>query len=385
MKILFMTRVFPDEHGYQGGVFILNQARALKNAGHEVAVLLPDFRSPRRKRPWGYSRYRLDGVEVYRWAFPCGPVFPLIEAAAPILSRRLYEKAAASFGTPALLYAHFGDAAIDAAALKRRFGVPVVVLEHDSGILTGSYTGAALRARREACEQADAVLAVSEALAEKVQALTRRRVGVVPNIVPAYMFEGAAADAEPDAFRFVSVGNMVPSKCFDETLCAFAALGDTRARLLLAGDGPEQPRLRALAESLGVGSRVEFLGRVDNRALAGLLRRCGCFVLPSRFETFGVAYLEAMAAGLPVVATRCGGPEEFVNENNGLLIPVGDREALTGALRHMLTRHADYDPAAIRAFARALCSEEAVVGKLERVFRQAADKPASEESKCGTR
>lgn len=384
MKLLFVTRVFPDEHGFQGGVFILNQARALIRAGHEAAVLLLDFRSPRRKRRWGFSRYRLDGVEVYRWAFPCGPVFPLIEAAAPILSRRLYEKAAASFGAPALLYAHFGDAAIDAAALKRRFGVPVVVLEHDSGVLTGSYAESALRARRKAYESADAVLAVSAALAEKVQALTRHPVGVVPNIVPGYMFEGARTGQDA-AFTFIGVGNMLPSKAFDETLRAFAALGEADARLLLVGDGPELPRLRALAEELGVAERTGFPGRVDNRALAALLRRCACFVLPSRFETFGVAYLEAMAAGLPVIATRCGGPEEFVNGDNGMLVPVGDREALTGAMRRMLARRADYDPAAISAFARAFCSEEAVVGKLERVFRQAADKPTSEESKCGTR
>ena len=378
MKILFCSRVFPDEYGFQGGIFILNQAAALQRAGHQVAVLLLDFRSPRRKRRWGFSRYCLEGVSVYRWAFPCGPVFPLMKAVAPALTLRLYKQIEADFGQPDLLYAHFGDAACDARVLKERFGLPYAVLEHDSGILLGQYTGRELQARKDAYDQADAVLAVSAALGKKVQALTRNPISVVPNMLPAYMFE---PDLSPQfstfhSFAFISVGNLVPGKAFDRTLRAFATLYPRypAARLLIAGDGPEGQTLRALAEELGIERHVEFLGRVDNRRLARILRQCDCFVLPSRFETFGVAYLEAMASGLPVIATRCGGPEEFVNAQNGILVPVDDHEALVQAMQTMLENRDRFQASAIRDFARTCASEQMVCQKLTSIFHSVLEK-----------
>jgi len=372
MKILLSTRLYPDEKTTTAGVFIINQAVALKKRGHEVGVLFLDFRSPRRKRPWGFSRYVLEDIPVYRWAFPCGPVPPLIRAAASELTLRLYKKAEADFGRPDLIYAHFGDAAIDAHGIRRRFGVPYVVLEHDSGLLVDRYRGRDLTERRAAYDAACAVLAVSEALAQKLRKLTRNPVSVVPNILPAYMFAKKLRprSGKTDTYTFIGIGNLIPNKDFTTALRAFAATARSApgAKLLLVGDGEEADALRALAAELNIQDKVCFLGRIDNHRLPEVLGECDCFVLPSRYETFGVVYLEAMASGLPVIATRCGGPEEFVNDQNGILVPVGDVEALAAAMRQIMEHASDYDPETIRAFAWELCSEENVTRKLEAVF-----------------
>ena len=110
-----------------------------------------------------------------------------------------------------------------------------------------------------------------------------------------------------------------------ELLHAFAALHG-EPRLIIFGDGPESGALRALCAELGLYSRVSFRGHCPREELAEAYAAADCFVLASRSETFGVAYIEAMAAGLPVIATRCGGPEDFVTEENGILIPVDDEE-----------------------------------------------------------
>ncbi len=104
--------------------------------------------------------------------------------------------------------------------------------------------------------------------------------------------------------------------------------------------------------------------------MAELYREADAFVLASRAETFGVVYIEAMAAGLPVIATDCGGPADFIRADNGLLIPVGDEKALADAMERMIRTRDSYDSAAIARGVRDRFSPAAVAGELEAVYRQ---------------
>ena len=104
--------------------------------------------------------------------------------------------------------------------------------------------------------------------------------------------------------------------------------------------------------------------------MADVYRETDAFVLASRSETFGVAYIEAMATGLPVVATRCGGPEEFVNEENGILAPPEDPEALAEAMKQMIHTRDRYDGAAISAFVRDRYSPRAVAEQITKVYEE---------------
>jgi glycosyltransferase involved in cell wall biosynthesis len=131
----------------------------------------------------------------------------------------------------------------------------------------------------------------------------------------------------------VFVGRLSPEKDVATLLRATAIVvrREPSFRLLIAGDGPCAAELRDLAGALGVRGRVEFLGEV--RDVPGLLRRAGVFVLPSLSEGLALTVLEAMACGLPVVATKVGGTSEAVLEGEtGLLVPAGDPRALADAL-----------------------------------------------------
>jgi glycosyltransferase involved in cell wall biosynthesis len=130
---------------------------------------------------------------------------------------------------------------------------------------------------------------------------------------------------------------LVRRKGIDVLLQALAVLGEQgiRPHLLIAGDGPERPSLEAQAQTTGLSGQVRFLGRRTDAA--DLLAACDVFVLPSRREGLGVAALEAMAAGRPVVASAVGGLREVVVDGRtGLLVRPDDAVALAEAIAHLL-------------------------------------------------
>lgn len=135
-----------------------------------------------------------------------------------------------------------------------------------------------------------------------------------------------------DTFLYLHVGRLVPQKGVDILLRAFAR--QEEGVLALAGDGIDRAAHEALARELGIERRAFFLGiRQD---IPALMRSADCFVLASRWEGFGIVLVEAMAAGLPIIATRVDGIQEVVEEGkSGLLVSPEDAEAFAEAMRQM--------------------------------------------------
>lgn len=129
--------------------------------------------------------------------------------------------------------------------------------------------------------------------------------------------------------KIVALGRFVHKKGFDMLLHSFNRLADDNIRLYLAGDGAERQRLMDLAATLNLDNKVHFAGWQDD--IRSFLLQGDLFVLPSRYEPFGIAVLEAMACGLPIIATKCHGPVEILDNDSAWLCDA-DEDALTGAL-----------------------------------------------------
>jgi glycosyltransferase involved in cell wall biosynthesis len=192
--------------------------------------------------------------------------------------------------------------------------------------------------RRVLYPRAHCVVFQTERSAQWARAfMPRTRVRVIANPVQ----PAAATNGRPvvDIARpsLAAVGRLVPQKGFDILLRAFAIAARQAPDwcLVIAGDGPQRDALRALAASLGLAERVQFRGVVD---AAGLMRSSDAFVLASRYEGFPNALVEAMAAGVPVVATDCpSGPREITDGGRlGLLVPLGDEPALASAIARIM-------------------------------------------------
>ncbi len=216
--------------------------------------------------------------------------------------------------------------------------------------------------------RAAAILAASEAVAEDLCAilgLKRATIRVVGNPVVPDDFAPDALERPADmpvdgAPVFLAIGRLAPVKDFATLLRAFRHVVEVRpAHLIILGAGPEHGRLLALAEELGLGDRFRLLGIVPEPF--EYLRHATALIVSSLSEGFGNTVVEAMACGTPVVATRCGGPEELLRDGAlGRLVPVGDAAALGEAMLAML--EAPAEPALLKR-AAAEFSVSAVAGR----------------------
>jgi glycosyltransferase involved in cell wall biosynthesis len=169
------------------------------------------------------------------------------------------------------------------------------------------------------------------------------------------------------------VARLSPQKNIGGLLRAFAriAADDSSVVLTVVGDGPTRTELETCAHRLGIDDRVTFQGELDREGVRDVLWDAHAFVLPSHYETFGVVLLEAMATGLPVVATACGGPDDLVTPDTGFLVPAHDTDALSDALRRMRNEAASFDPAAIRQYVLDHYGPEPFVRRTRLLYRRA--------------
>jgi glycosyltransferase involved in cell wall biosynthesis len=379
MKIMIVPSFFPTPSLPLRGIFFQHQARVLADVeGLEVTVVVLECRSLKevslaavRKSHFQDEVRVVDGLVLARrkgW----NPMTATITGGRVFaaLLRRHLASVISSLGPPDVIHAHnalWGGYA--AAEMGGRFAIPVVVTEHDSAFIERQ-RGVRCSYAKAAWQSADAVIAVGGSLGRNVAAISEREVRVIPNMVETNFFTPVPRETS-GGFSFLSVGNLVPVKGFDVLIAAFAAaFRHAPATVLrIVGDGPDRNVLVALTEKCGVAGQITFRGALDREGVRDEMRHADAFVSSSRVETFGIAVAEAMACGLPIVATRSGAPEEFVGSDAGILVEPDDREALAAALVRMRREAAAFDRDAVRESVTRRFSEAVVAAQIGDVYR----------------
>jgi N-acetyl-alpha-D-glucosaminyl L-malate synthase BshA len=229
------------------------------------------------------------------------------------------------------------------------------------------------------------ITAVSEFLREETVknfGVPRDRIRVIPNFIdPTRYVRGREPCHRPTLAPggekiVMHVSNFRPVKRVNDVVEVFARLvKSVRARLIMVGDGPDRPRAAEWAEELGVADRVLFLGK--HASVDELLSCCDLFLLPSESESFGLAALEAMACGAPVVASRAGGiPEVVIEGEAGHLFEVGDVEGMAAAAVRILSDGAVWRRMSLRAREIAVdrYAAEKVVPIYEELYREVVER-----------
>lgn len=375
MKLLIISRGIPTKENPLNGIFEMDQARALSKAGHEVTLFVLDLRSIRRRRGFGRFEKMIDGIRVYIGSYPIGAVSPglMVKCGSRILLK-MYKKVYSGEQKPDIIHAHFTEYGGMAARLSEKTGIPLVITEHSSIMAGQEVSKKLLQTAEKAYTSADCLISVSRLLADNILRLTGVRSEVVHNIIDGNVFCRKDRTGH-DGFRFISVSNLNPRKRIDLLIRAFSLIKDKcpEAVLDVVGEGEERQKLEKLAASLRLGERVTFTGRLTRREIADCFSRADCFVLPSERETFGVVYAEAMMAGLPVIATICGGPEEFVPEAAGKVGHYDSPDTLADVMEEMYHTAAEYRPAEIREYAVTHFSPEIISERLTEIYRSVLD------------
>jgi glycosyltransferase involved in cell wall biosynthesis len=229
------------------------------------------------------------------------------------------------------------DAYVAVGAGRRR-GFPVVLRPEGAGA-TGDVAwqswGRFGRTIARRCRQADAFVSISAAITGELgrAGYDASRVITLPNGVPVPDRPWQRRADWRDAPRAVFVGRLAPEKGLDTLVEAWALVRQAQpsARLTLVGEGPERPALEAKVAALGLAGAVDLPGAAGD--VGGPLRAADLFVLPSREEGMSIALLEAMALGLPLVASSVPGNRRLVQDfKHGRLVPPGDPAALSRAV-----------------------------------------------------
>ena len=390
-RVLVLSRAYPNSVLSGLGLWVKRLVQECSETS-DLKIISPVPYCPPLHGFEEYTRFRRvvrrnseNGVEVFHPRFVVGPgqmLYPTEAVSYYLGVRRQIDEIRKTFEFD-IIHAHFSyPDGVAAALLGRRYGVPVVVTEHAPWKPNWMDKSAIVRRQSVwAAGRAVFQIAVSRSVRDTIAHFTGdpSKIRVIHCGVDGDAFAATEdhGTRRPDQILFVGFINF--NKGIDVLLEAMRGVVARRpsAKLVLVGGGfyhntkMQEQRLRVLARDLEDSGHVEFVGHQPPVEVARYMRESSLLVLPSHAESFGAVLVESLACGTPVVATRCGGPEDIVNERVGVLVPAGEPEALAAAIERVLDKRSDYDPATLRRYALDNFSWERIAQQTTDLYREA--------------
>jgi L-malate glycosyltransferase len=348
MKVLILTKTFPERENDWGGIFVKEQVEALTRE-HKVTVVKFKTDNTRFNPFFNYSieeqantGYRYLIVSVSR-SFPVYNQFHYIISVYLALQKILKNN------NPDLVHCHYSyPAGVIARLINLKMRIPYLITEHTQIRKTFRsvfHKKLSLWALRHSCNN----IAVSEALKNELICEGINKVEVVPNVVDFGKF--SISFKKHSGLKIGFLGSLNShNKGLDLLLKACTGL-NLNYIVKIGGGGLHYKFYEDMARELGISGKCLFKGEVAKTDISVFYSDLDLFVLPSRYETFGIVLVEAMASGLPVISTRCGGPEEIVNDISGILVDPDNIDQLRKAIENIGSNPEKYNPEEIRNYA----------------------------------
>lgn len=306
----------------------------------------------------GYSRVQLDGYSLYTLSIKA-PKIPKVKIFFEEFHIRRMLTRIVEEERPHLFHVHFSSYySWIVHSISRKYDIPFCITEHATFFeesMRRPYAGPRMR---RALEAADRVYAVSHSLKNVMQNYVDREITVKFNVVDPKRFSLCETWNQSNLRHetsFVSVGSLDTNdkKGYELLIQSVFELKqrrpDTSLRCDIIGTGPNHSKLASMISKYGLEKSVFLLGNVANDRIVNNLQKADFYVSSSRKETFGVAVVEAMYCGLPIVATASGGPEEFITENCGIICEP-TVSSISEAIERMHEKQRGFDRAGIRAY-----------------------------------
>lgn len=378
LKVLFLTEWYPTSEQPVGGIFVREHAEAVR-LYDDVVVLHCAGADPKLPSLWRMEvesdEILSEGIPTYRvWRrqLPIRRIGYLLYLWSVL---QAFRRLRAQGYRPDIIHGHIYEAGAAAVLLGRLYRLPVVVTEHSTAFPRRLLKGLDVWKPWLTFRWADAVLPVSKDLQLSIESYgIEARFQVVPNVVDTQVFYPCSRVRPMDSHkRLLLVGRLetTHTKGVPYLLEALAQLRQQRDNwhLDIVGDGPARDTYVQQAAALQLTGLITFHGEQPKQVVAEHMRQADIFVLPSLWENLPCVMIEAMASGLPVIASDVGGISEVVTPEVGVLVPSKDTNRLAAALTDMIQFPGQFDRQVIARQARRF--SPVVVGQeLDLVYRR---------------
>lgn len=382
MHVVVLPSWYPSRHRPLNGIFFKEQTEILAQKTDRIGVVSPIYRS--LKNIDGSGNKSTDEVQnnviTYTkeiWHFPKLERFNTKRWISTCLD--LFENYIQKYGKPDLIHVHsviLGGYA--AYIIHQKYNIPFVITEHASGFSLGLYESQYPKFR-DIVKKSSSNIAVSASLAQILKKIIQGEWMVIPNTIKDEFFQAGKKSLQKNpsqsTIRFFSLSNLIPLKGLDLLIPAFRKLQDENAiqnlKLVIGGDGPERSHLEQLVKENQLQDQVDFLGSIPREEVLKQYALADIYVSASHQETFGVVIIEALAFGLPVVATRCGSPEFIVNDEVGIVVEKKNMDELYRGMDFILKNKDTFDRKKIIDYCESTYSEKVVGEQIYEVYRKA--------------
>lgn len=253
-----------------------------------------------------------------------------------------------------IIHAHVAyPAGYIAYKISQRFDIPYIITEHMSPFPFLEYKKNKMifEHLRISMVNAKYIIAVSDYQKNEILRYGRYNMAVIPNFIDEDRYNVTLNSIKKkDKVRFLLVGGMSRQKGIDLLIRAISLIKHNlnNCEFILVGDGDKKLEYQTLTIEEGLNNIIFFKGFMHREEMIKEFNACDIFVLPSRHESFGIVYIEAMALGKPIIATKCGGPEMIVCDECGVMVETENIEALSRAIMHMYLEYKNYSSDKIR-------------------------------------
>ncbi|MGM0914236.1 MAG: glycosyltransferase [Pseudomonadota bacterium] len=384
--------VLPSWYPPDGGSFFKEQTEALSEIANLVVVyprgvsIRALIKSPLKEINNLYRTKEIDAaVPTLIFSYLSLPkLFRINLLSKWLCFRVLFSAASKKYGEPELIHVHSGIwAGYCAYRLKKKRSIPYIITEHRGRFVDNYHARMENQLPKQyrkfltkIFSNASYIAPVSRSMIPKITSYLERDVTIEekPNLVNAEIFDAHKGKvAKSEKFTFVTVCALVKLKGVDILINAFAEVlteAHSDVELLIIGDGPERRPLENMVERLGICEAVKFKGQQPREKVGQLMLQSHVFVLPTRYEAFGVVFGEALMAGLPVLATRrSGGPDSIVIPGiNGYLFDIDDADQLRELMVNAYSNYDAWDHDKIEKNAKKKYGRKAFLKKYQSLF-----------------
>lgn len=376
LKILFLPGWYPSEKNLIYGIFVREHAIAA-SLYDDVIVLYNERGDKKCKQLWKvFSDQKEEGIRTVRIRHK--------ELLIPKISYFIYlYSIIMSFHNlikkgwrPDVIHVHGLSAALPGVILGMLYHLPFVITEHWSGFPRHSLRFIDKIIAKFSMNKAKLILPVSKDLGEAIKSYgIKNKFEIIPNVVNTQLFrpnvnKSSVSKDNNKKKGIILVASLTPIKGIPYLFKALAKLKEKRQDFILniVGDGTFKNEYEELSDVLALTNFVKFHGLKTKDELAEIMRGCVFFVLPSLWENLPCVLIEAMASGLPVIASDVGGVGEIINETNGILVAPKDINSLETNINYMLDHYQNYSSEKLFEYAENNYSYETVGKYLHNIY-----------------